>query len=228
MGGSVSQDKSEDGFQDDDFPWFHIVSWCAEDWGSDVVWRWDIRAVRTRCAELTASEETANAVFLAPGGHGDDGSVGDVNDDAFTSDREEMEFVVEWAAALLEQIPTLRSTRYRLVPRKLKEGIFWKRYLAAVRRVIQQEFFVEKEGGEAARQDPEEAGRDRSGIRTAAPPAIGASAGAQAEAPPADNVFADEVTTGAATQIRWDAQAGVAAAAHCRPGLAVNGTDPFE
>merc|ERR1740129_2132161 len=44
-----------------------------------------------------------------------------------------------WAAALVEQLPALKDTRYRLVPRRLSEEVFWSRYFVAVFRILTEE-----------------------------------------------------------------------------------------
>uniref|UniRef100_A0A7S4RDX4 BSD domain-containing protein n=1 Tax=Alexandrium monilatum TaxID=311494 RepID=A0A7S4RDX4_9DINO len=41
-----------------------------------------------------------------------------------------------WAAALLEQLPDLRRTRFCLVPRRLSEEAFWARYFGAVFAIL--------------------------------------------------------------------------------------------
>ncbi|CAK0894125.1 unnamed protein product [Prorocentrum cordatum] len=44
-----------------------------------------------------------------------------------------------WTEALLEQLPDLRQTRYRLVPGRLSEEAFWSRYFGAVFEVLEEE-----------------------------------------------------------------------------------------
>mmetsp|Transcript_13532 Transcript_13532/g.32309 ORF Transcript_13532/g.32309 Transcript_13532/m.32309 type:complete len:179 (+) Transcript_13532:43-579(+) len=43
-----------------------------------------------------------------------------------------------WAAALLEQLPDLRRTRFRLVPGRLSEEVFWDRYFGAVFAILSE------------------------------------------------------------------------------------------
>merc|ERR1712151_332819 len=54
----------------------------------------------------------------------------------------------EWAGALLEQSPALRKVRFRLVPSRMKEDVFWSRYFAAVRRVARAAIFHSEEDDE--------------------------------------------------------------------------------
>mmetsp|Transcript_46598 Transcript_46598/g.94063 ORF Transcript_46598/g.94063 Transcript_46598/m.94063 type:complete len:80 (-) Transcript_46598:65-304(-) len=43
---------------------------------------------------------------------------------------------LSWAAALLEQLPDLRQTRFRLVPARMSEEVFWARYFGAVFAIL--------------------------------------------------------------------------------------------
>merc|ERR1712187_536541 len=45
----------------------------------------------------------------------------------------------DWAGALLEREPALRQVRFRLVPRKISEEVFWARYFGAVFRILEEE-----------------------------------------------------------------------------------------
>eukprot|EP00929_Paragymnodinium_shiwhaense_P012207 TRINITY_DN11897_c0_g1_i1.p2 TRINITY_DN11897_c0_g1~~TRINITY_DN11897_c0_g1_i1.p2 ORF type:complete len:191 (+),score=25.50 TRINITY_DN11897_c0_g1_i1:152-724(+) len=46
---------------------------------------------------------------------------------------------VEWAAGLLEKEPSLRQVRFKLVPRKISEEVFWARYFGAVFAILEEE-----------------------------------------------------------------------------------------
>eukprot|EP00747_Dinoflagellata_sp_TGD_P171030 gnl/TRDRNA2_/TRDRNA2_204042_c0_seq1.p1 gnl/TRDRNA2_/TRDRNA2_204042_c0~~gnl/TRDRNA2_/TRDRNA2_204042_c0_seq1.p1 ORF type:complete len:193 (-),score=38.78 gnl/TRDRNA2_/TRDRNA2_204042_c0_seq1:60-638(-) len=46
---------------------------------------------------------------------------------------------VDWVKALLQELPALRDTRFKLVPRQLKEEVFWDRYFGAVFAIITEE-----------------------------------------------------------------------------------------
>mmetsp|Transcript_179 Transcript_179/g.402 ORF Transcript_179/g.402 Transcript_179/m.402 type:complete len:164 (-) Transcript_179:121-612(-) len=46
---------------------------------------------------------------------------------------------VDWAEALLERSAQLRETRRQLVPRRLKEDVFWDRYFAAIFELLTTE-----------------------------------------------------------------------------------------
>ena len=127
------QDIEDGGLQDEHFPWFHIVQWCSEDLNSSFVWRWDIKVVKQRIEKLTISEEN----FLAECGNND------TLEEDFSLDQQT--FFLEWAMALLEQIESLKEVRFKLVPGRMKEDVFWKRYFAGIKRVVVKEFFLEAE-----------------------------------------------------------------------------------
>eukprot|EP00927_Polykrikos_kofoidii_P035505 TRINITY_DN30060_c0_g1_i1.p1 TRINITY_DN30060_c0_g1~~TRINITY_DN30060_c0_g1_i1.p1 ORF type:complete len:202 (-),score=30.37 TRINITY_DN30060_c0_g1_i1:4-609(-) len=46
---------------------------------------------------------------------------------------------VDWAKALLEQMPELRATRHRFVPSRISEEAFWGRYFKAVFTILEVE-----------------------------------------------------------------------------------------
>mmetsp|Transcript_100144 Transcript_100144/g.188656 ORF Transcript_100144/g.188656 Transcript_100144/m.188656 type:complete len:178 (-) Transcript_100144:9-542(-) len=117
------------------FPWTDLVSRAADSWkfkaagnrdgswsdpGSDEL-LFVLEKAEPRIRELTAStdkfletchcDDAAGAAMVLP----------------------------TWAAALLEQIPELSETRYRLVPRRLSEEVFWSRYFTAVFSIIIEE-----------------------------------------------------------------------------------------
>mmetsp|Transcript_21075 Transcript_21075/g.59243 ORF Transcript_21075/g.59243 Transcript_21075/m.59243 type:complete len:165 (-) Transcript_21075:177-671(-) len=57
----------------------------------------------------------------------------------------------DWVAALLEQLPALRSTRFRLVPRRLTEDAFWSRFIGAVFGILTEELCAATHGEVEAR-----------------------------------------------------------------------------
>merc|ERR1712232_848003 len=46
---------------------------------------------------------------------------------------------LEWVEALLEQLPSLRETRYVLVPRRMTETNFWEGYFGALFGILEAE-----------------------------------------------------------------------------------------
>ena len=56
---------------------------------------------------------------------------------------DEEHFFLEWASDLLDQVETLKMLRFELVPAKIKEDMFWRRYFAGMKRVITSEFFID-------------------------------------------------------------------------------------
>jgi len=122
------KDMEQGVLQDDNFPWFHIVQWCSEEVSSDTVFRWSLDEVRERVLRLTDSVES----FL------EQCPPADLPD--FTLD--DTTTFVEWAGALLEQLPSLKEVRYRLVPSRIKEERFWKRYFGAIKNILTQELLA--------------------------------------------------------------------------------------
>ncbi|CEM09022.1 unnamed protein product [Vitrella brassicaformis CCMP3155] len=122
------KDMEQGVLQDDNFPWFHIVQWCSEDVSSDTVFRWSLDEVRERVLRLTDSVES----FL------EQCPPADIPE--FTLD--DSTTFVEWAGALLDQLPSLKEVRYRLVPSRIKEERFWKRYFGAIKNILTQELLA--------------------------------------------------------------------------------------
>ncbi|KAF8823062.1 BSD domain-containing protein [Cardiosporidium cionae] len=57
------------------------------------------------------------------------------------SDVEEFSFddhsdFLEWSQFLLRQVPSLAAVRYALVPKRISEDEFWKRYYTALREIV--------------------------------------------------------------------------------------------
>eukprot|EP00931_Biecheleriopsis_adriatica_P069686 TRINITY_DN43488_c0_g1_i1.p1 TRINITY_DN43488_c0_g1~~TRINITY_DN43488_c0_g1_i1.p1 ORF type:complete len:567 (+),score=102.08 TRINITY_DN43488_c0_g1_i1:62-1702(+) len=121
--------SDEEPFQDDVFPWFHLVQWCAEDAAANRIFRWDLKAVQ---AAATALTEDIDA-FLSKCPHRLP------KDSGFTMD-DDTNFA-EWAGALLEWNPELRKVRFRLVPQRMKEEVFWSRYFAGLRTAVRRLMF---------------------------------------------------------------------------------------
>mmetsp|Transcript_96296 Transcript_96296/g.281294 ORF Transcript_96296/g.281294 Transcript_96296/m.281294 type:complete len:157 (-) Transcript_96296:80-550(-) len=143
-GASDDEPDYELGFQDDIFPWFHLVQWCAEDAQANCVFRWDLAGIQEAVATLSEDVDAFRArcpeVLAA--------------DCAFSLD--DRTAFAEWAEALLEWSPSLRKVRYSLVPSRMKEEVFWSRYFAGVRSVVRQQLFPgDKEESRHGSPEPE-------------------------------------------------------------------------
>mmetsp|Transcript_4787 Transcript_4787/g.9718 ORF Transcript_4787/g.9718 Transcript_4787/m.9718 type:complete len:144 (+) Transcript_4787:24-455(+) len=127
--GSREAQDEEFGLQDDVFPWFHIVQWCSEDAQANAVFRWDLSSIQQAAETLTQDVETF--LHRCPDELPKSCGFSLEDDKAFA----------EWAAALLEWSGTLRQVRYRLVPGRIKEEVFWSRYFAGLRAVVRRDVF---------------------------------------------------------------------------------------
>eukprot|EP00400_MALV-I_sp_L67-5_P000716 gene716-63_t len=132
---AVEMDLEEGGLQDEIFPWFHIIQWCAEERGANTVWRYDLDRIKARVCRLTSNEETFNRGCP-------------VFDGMLHVGIDEETFFLEWALDLLEQVESLKWLRYHLVPRKILEDDFWSRYFSGVKRVTMSEFFIDPDAEE--------------------------------------------------------------------------------
>lgn len=121
-----------DGTMDSQFPWFHIVQWCAEERGANTIWRYDIPTIKARVIRLTENEKAFERDCKI-----------EYIDDLHHFSLDEDHFFLEWAADLLDQVHSLQMLRFELVPAKIKEEMFWRRYFAGVKRVITSEFFID-------------------------------------------------------------------------------------
>jgi len=128
-----SVDGDDEGLQDDVFPWFHIIQWCAEDAPANCVFRWDLATIQESVGALVMDAETfiATCTEQMPPNSG------------FTMDDDTC--FAEWAGALLEWSPRLRRTRFLLVPKKMKEDIFWSRFFGTLRVVVREKIFAPAE-----------------------------------------------------------------------------------
>jgi len=124
--GRPEGESNDDGYQDDDWPWFHIVQWCMEDAPANCVLKWDLPAILEAAALLTKDVDSflTRCPNKLPGKH----------QETFTME-EEAQFG-DWAAALLEQSETLKKIRFRCVPQKMSEDVFWSRYFCGLRYII--------------------------------------------------------------------------------------------
>uniref|UniRef100_A0A0G4GJ74 BSD domain-containing protein n=1 Tax=Chromera velia CCMP2878 TaxID=1169474 RepID=A0A0G4GJ74_9ALVE len=112
------------GFQDDAFPWFHIVQWCCETALPDRVFRWDLNAIKERVDEMTADADAF--LHFCPR----------AKVEGFTMD--DATNFCEWAGALLKKVPSLAAVRFRLVPARMNEETFWQRFFSAVREEVKR------------------------------------------------------------------------------------------
>ncbi|CAJ1442608.1 unnamed protein product, partial [Effrenium voratum] len=149
MGGRVARaavDLDDAEFQDDVFPWFHLIQWSAEDATNNRVFRYDLKGAQSAAKALTTDVET----FLRKCPEELPKSAG------FTMDDDT--YFAEWAGALLEWNPELRMVRFQLVPRRLSEVKFWSRFFAALRGAIAGLLFQDSDGsdGPDASDGPEE------------------------------------------------------------------------
>mmetsp|Transcript_40796 Transcript_40796/g.82255 ORF Transcript_40796/g.82255 Transcript_40796/m.82255 type:complete len:160 (-) Transcript_40796:245-724(-) len=140
--GAGDEADPEFGFQDDIFPWFHLVQWCAEDAKANRVFRWDLAGIQEAVATLSQDADT----FLAR-------CPEKLPVDCIFSLDDSTTFA-EWAEALLEWSPSLRQVRYRLVPSRMKEEAFWSRYFAGVRSVVREQLFRGEAEGSSSEAPP--------------------------------------------------------------------------
>mmetsp|Transcript_4297 Transcript_4297/g.10601 ORF Transcript_4297/g.10601 Transcript_4297/m.10601 type:complete len:188 (+) Transcript_4297:56-619(+) len=126
-------DLEAGGYQDDHFPFFQLVQWSSEDCKSNVIFTWDLTKVQDLIASLTVDTDAFRQRCEASLAEKDHFSMDD--NTAYA----------EWAEALLQWSPSLRRVRFKLVPARLKEEVFWSRYFAGVRRVLQEELFTHLE-----------------------------------------------------------------------------------
>ena len=138
MGASARKpSEPEDLYQDDVFPWFHLIQWSAESATANRVFRYDIGGAQEAAQALTQDAETFLRLCRE-----------ELPEDSGFSMDDDTNFA-EWAGALLEWNSNLRFVRFRLVPRRLTEDVFWSRYFAALRGSIQALLFQETSSDEA-------------------------------------------------------------------------------
>eukprot|EP00438_Fugacium_kawagutii_P021202 Skav201599 [mRNA] locus=scaffold152:765980:768765:+ [translate_table: standard] len=148
MGGSLPtrEQDIEEGYQDDVFPWFHLIQWSAEDAKNNRIFRYDLAGAQQKALALSRDVDSFMRMCptsLPKAGLGNlSASVTPPQEAGFSMD-DETNFA-EWAGALLEWNPELRQGMLpRLVPRRLSETTFWSRYFAALRSEIQELMFSE-------------------------------------------------------------------------------------
>eukprot|EP00929_Paragymnodinium_shiwhaense_P048788 TRINITY_DN24626_c0_g1_i6.p1 TRINITY_DN24626_c0_g1~~TRINITY_DN24626_c0_g1_i6.p1 ORF type:complete len:281 (-),score=58.49 TRINITY_DN24626_c0_g1_i6:325-1167(-) len=137
MGASASASDEDGGLQDDVFPWFHMIQWCAED-ADTGVFKWDLEGIQAAVKTLTTDADAFLAACpkeLENSSSCPSVSVGEDTKLAY----------MEWAEALLEWNPELRRVRFKLVPSRMREVTFWSRYFAGVRRVVQKSVFPDED-----------------------------------------------------------------------------------
>lgn len=114
----------DEDYQDLKYPWFHIVQWASEDINCNFVMQWNYSVLMSEVSHLT--ENADNFLTNCPAATIDnfffqDGSV-----------------FLEWAASLLDSVPSLSKCRFRVVPSRLPEHRFWERYFHKVKQVVIQ------------------------------------------------------------------------------------------
>mmetsp|Transcript_41296 Transcript_41296/g.113884 ORF Transcript_41296/g.113884 Transcript_41296/m.113884 type:complete len:157 (-) Transcript_41296:38-508(-) len=125
------EEEDEVGWQDEVYPWFHLVQWCAED-ANQGVFTWDIDAIKTSVGSLATNVDT----FLESCPTELPASCPRVS----VAEDTTLAYM-EWAEALLHWSPELRQVRFTLVPKRMKEAVFWSRYFASVRHTVQKLLF---------------------------------------------------------------------------------------
>eukprot|EP00743_Colponemidia_sp_Colp-15_P007272 GILK01007853.1.p1 GENE.GILK01007853.1~~GILK01007853.1.p1 ORF type:complete len:148 (+),score=24.14 GILK01007853.1:33-476(+) len=111
-------------------PWLPLVQWAAEDIPSNIVWTWDLDKVKGYAQSLAQQpdllQEEIPDTFLPD----------------FSMDTADEKFHF-WASLLLRREDSLRACRFKMVPRRLKEDIFWRHYFFHLRRLIREHFQTE-------------------------------------------------------------------------------------
>lgn len=94
---------------------------------TDEVYRWDVNALTKRLKELCSSPEVFLREFPKT-------KETDLPEFSF----EEGSEFLKWAVALLKTIPDLDNVRYKLVPTRMKEEDFWRRFYYGIRLMVKQ------------------------------------------------------------------------------------------
>ncbi|KAL8424475.1 hypothetical protein Efla_003500 [Eimeria flavescens] len=124
---SSSKELQARPLQDSHFPWVQLIQWSCEDISGEAVFRWNLSIVKEEV--LLATSDPLTFLSLCQ-------KQTELRDDEFTFDDDSI--FVEWALALLKELPALGRIRYALVPARLREEVFWKRFFGFCRHTIQQ------------------------------------------------------------------------------------------
>eukprot|EP01071_Lankesteria_metandrocarpae_P007339 Lankesteria_metandrocarpae@DN4648_c0_g1_i6.p1 len=109
-------------------PWFQLVQWSTEGILPDTVQKWNYTEIIDDICHLVSSPDifTEHSRQLA--------SASQLCIEHFSLD--ESTIFLSWAEALLNQLPSLRQLRFRLVPQRLPEESFWEMFFFLVRHSI--------------------------------------------------------------------------------------------
>ena len=112
------------------YPWFELIQWAAEDIPSETIFQYDIQKVQTAVKYICQSEQAYLSECKA-NGYG-------IDLDCFETIEENPHPPVwrEWASSLIDQIPELNEIRFKLVPGKMTEKLFWERFFSGCKNAI--------------------------------------------------------------------------------------------
>lgn len=110
--------------EEEEFPFFQMLQWAGADLPENTVMKYDLDAAKKTILEIS-KDETA-LIDTEPDGN--------LNLRCFEgSDREVWE---DWAGVLLDRDLHLVALRYKLVPRKLTEDVFWEKYFSRAKALL--------------------------------------------------------------------------------------------
>jgi hypothetical protein len=107
-----------------EFPYFQMLQWAATDLPENNVMKYNLDAAKTTILEIPKDE--AALIDTQPDG--------DIRLRCFEGT--EREVWEDWAEALLERDAELSELRYKLVPRKLTEHVFWQKYFSRAKFLL--------------------------------------------------------------------------------------------
>ncbi len=110
--------------EEEEFPYFQMIQWACDELEELNVMTYDLPEARKAIQQIPDDEQAlmdadASSVSILKCYEG--------------ADREIWE---DWAERLLETSESLRDLRYKLVPKKLSEQDFWRKYFARAKQVI--------------------------------------------------------------------------------------------
>ena len=108
--------------EETEFPYFQMLQWAAMALPENSVMTYDIEAAKKAIAEIPDDEQALLNT--------DD----ELKLKCFEgSDREVWE---DWAETLLETDAALADFRFKLVPRKIQEDLFWRKYFGRAKTLL--------------------------------------------------------------------------------------------